>query len=354
MIQISLIVPVFKAEAYIHRCVESILNQTVSDWELILVDDGSPDTCPEICDSYSGKDSRIRVIHQKNAGVSAARNRGLQEARGEWIGFVDSDDWAEPDMFSKLLSAAGQADLVMCDAMTVYEDGRKQSDTIAQLSRSCVLKHEDCTPQLMPEFAGAIWRCIYRKKLLDAHQIRFPEGQKFSEDRVFNLYAMGFSESIHYVKDSLYNRYVNMESCVNTFHPDYAEQGKRAYEETVKAIDAAFAGCEEMKKVYLTQYADVFFHALGQLRHCRGAMTDASCLEEVRKLCQNEDLRKILSEQHMGGRQGRLILKKKYRALLKFDSEVSRHYEKWLNYWYGTWICRKIWNFQEFLGLRKP
>ena len=95
--KVSAIVPVYNVEKYIYRCVDSILNQTFSDFELILVDDGSPDNCPQICDEYAKKDSRIKVIHKENGGLSSARNAGLDIASGEWISFIDSDDWIHKD-----------------------------------------------------------------------------------------------------------------------------------------------------------------------------------------------------------------------------------------------------------------
>ena len=95
---ISVIVPVYKVEPYLRQCVESILNQTYSDLEVLLIDDGSPDRCGEICDEYEKKDIRVRVFRTENRGVSAARNLGLREAKGDLIGFVDSDDWIEADM----------------------------------------------------------------------------------------------------------------------------------------------------------------------------------------------------------------------------------------------------------------
>ena len=95
----SVIVPIYKVEEYLHRCIDSIINQTYTNLEIILVDDGSPDNCPMICDEYAKKDSRIRVIHKKNGGLSDARNAGLEIATGEYIGFVDSDDWIHKDMY---------------------------------------------------------------------------------------------------------------------------------------------------------------------------------------------------------------------------------------------------------------
>lgn len=96
---ISIIVPVYNVEKYLERCIESIVNQTYKDIEIILVDDGSPDNCPVICDRYAEKDNRIKVIHKQNGGLINARKSGLEIAQGDYIGFVDSDDWIEPEMY---------------------------------------------------------------------------------------------------------------------------------------------------------------------------------------------------------------------------------------------------------------
>ncbi len=113
MPEISVIVPVYKAEDYLHACVDSILSQTVSDFELILVDDGSPDGCGAICDDYAARDSRVRVIHQENQGQAAARNHALSIARGEWVCFVDSDDAVHPQMLERLGQAAAESGAAM-------------------------------------------------------------------------------------------------------------------------------------------------------------------------------------------------------------------------------------------------
>ena len=113
MPEISVIVPVYKAEDYLHACVDSILSQTVSDFELILVDDGSPDNCGAICDDYAARDSRVRVIHQKNQGQAAARNRAIAVAKGDWVCFVDSDDAVHPQMLERLGQAAAESGAAM-------------------------------------------------------------------------------------------------------------------------------------------------------------------------------------------------------------------------------------------------
>lgn len=125
MPQISIIVPVYKVELYLDRCINSILNQTFADFELILVDDGSPDSCPQMCDEWAKKDSRIRVIHKENGGAGAARNAALRAAEGEYIGFVDSDDWIAPDMYEYLyglLKRYPEAQIAQCDAIQTSDE----------------------------------------------------------------------------------------------------------------------------------------------------------------------------------------------------------------------------------------
>ena len=126
---ISIIVPVYKVEPYIHQCIRSILNQTYRDIEILLIDDGSTDKCGEICEEYARIDSRIQVFHTENKGLSAARNLGLMEAKGEYIGFVDSDDWIEPDMYESLLRQLGEseADISACKIWDEYQGNQQQS-----------------------------------------------------------------------------------------------------------------------------------------------------------------------------------------------------------------------------------
>lgn len=124
---VSIIVPVYKVEQYLDKCIKSLLNQTYSDYEIILVDDGSPDDCPQMCDAYAANYEKIRVIHKKNEGLSSARNIGVLNARGQWIVFVDSDDFVEPDYISYMwkLKEKYHADLIVCGVTDELEDGTK-------------------------------------------------------------------------------------------------------------------------------------------------------------------------------------------------------------------------------------
>lgn len=129
MPDVSIIVPIYNVERYLPRCIDSILSQSFVDFELILVDDGSPDRCGIICDEYAVKDDRIRVIHQENAKLSAARNAGLDVAQGEWIAFVDADDWVHKDYLKTLLAGALEdTDIVICGFLKILNDMVKDSD----------------------------------------------------------------------------------------------------------------------------------------------------------------------------------------------------------------------------------
>lgn len=124
MYKISVIIPVYKTENYIHRCVDSVLNQTYPNLEILLIDDGSPDHCPKICDEYAKKDGRVKVIHKSNSGVSVTRNAGLENASGDYITFVDSDDFIEPDMYNQMLTIAAKNNcgVVLCDCIKDFPD----------------------------------------------------------------------------------------------------------------------------------------------------------------------------------------------------------------------------------------
>ena len=125
--KVSILVPIYNVEKYLSRCIESVLSQDFRDYELILVDDGSPDRCPQICDEYAKKDSRIKVIHKKNGGLSDARNIGLDIATGEYVMFIDSDDFVDIDMMESMMNNMidNNVDLVVCNIKYVIIEGRK-------------------------------------------------------------------------------------------------------------------------------------------------------------------------------------------------------------------------------------
>ncbi len=185
--EISVIVPVYGVEKYLPACIESILNQTFTDFELILVDDGSPDRCPAICDEAAERDARVRVIHQANAGLSAARNAGIEIACGEWLVFVDSDDYIAPHFCEKLYQTAQRtdADCVMCSVQNVDESGKPIDSALMRVAdevktgREVLRKigRDDVTPYL------TAWNKLYRRKLFNT--LRYPAGRQNEDVFVF-------------------------------------------------------------------------------------------------------------------------------------------------------------------------
>lgn len=316
---ISIIVPIYNAEKHLSRCIDSILTQTYRNFELILVDDGSLDGSGVICDDYAKQDSRIKVIHQKNAGVSAARNAGIALSCGCYIGFVDADDCVVPEMYKRLMTVAmsNNADVVMCDAVTVYSDGMTEADTITQLGNGCVLLHNNITAKLLLEMAGAAWRCIYSAELIRSNGIQFPVGIKLSEDRIFNIKCFGSAKRLCYVKEAYYKRTVNKESAVHRFHADHFESCKRAFEVTAVAIKDFWGDDEEFHQAYQTQFIS---GAIGSICNYYYKTSPFSCKERrsaLKDVCEDEAL--CLALKTVGsGVVSRMMLHKQYNLLILY------------------------------------
>lgn len=192
---ISIIVPVYKVEQYLNRCIESIVRQTYSNLEIILVDDGSPDLCPVICDDWARKDDRIKVVHKKNGGLSDARNAGMKISSGELLGFVDSDDWIEQDMYRRLYESMKKenSDIAACGVEMVWED-----ETLSQKltkTNNCVLNCEEAMQALIDEswLKQPVWYKLYKTKLIQ--NILFPVG-KYHEDAFWSYQAIGAAKRV--------------------------------------------------------------------------------------------------------------------------------------------------------------
>lgn len=201
---ISIIVPIYNVEKYLNKCVDSILGQTFTDFELILVDDGSPDRCGEICDYYKTKDKRVKVIHKENGGLSSARNAGIDIARGEYIGFVDSDDFIEPFMYEYLIESINKnkCRLAVCAINYVFEDGKSISKV--KNEKDQVFKFSSAILEMNKYklFDMAACTKIFHKSLFD--NIRFPVG-KLSEDFYVMYKIFDSAQKISFVATPCYN-----------------------------------------------------------------------------------------------------------------------------------------------------
>ncbi|MGL5150605.1 MAG: glycosyltransferase family 2 protein [Clostridium sp.] len=209
--KISIIVPVYKVELYLEKCIDSILNQTFKDFELILVDDGSPDRCGEICDEYAKKDNRIKVIHKENGGLSSARNAGLDIAKGEYIGFVDSDDWIEVNMYEVLynLCCDNDADIVSCKALNLYEG----KDIVKRFNEKKIKLYEGkiniLDAHYNREFNFSLCTKLIKTKKIN--KLRFKEGM-ISEDVIFMIKLYNQIERLVYTTEQKYIYFHRKES----------------------------------------------------------------------------------------------------------------------------------------------
>lgn len=192
MSQISVIVPIYKVEKYLAKCIDSILAQTFSDFELILVDDGSPDACPEICDAYARKDPRVVVIHRENGGLSAARNSGLEIAKGKYITFCDSDDYLAPDFLEVLYTRIEEdgADVVNGGLVVVDEAGTElYKNGFEQMTKEIRTQREQCELVTVDVLGGRLGWCVcvrlFRGDIIREHHLRFYSC--FAEDIPFSV-----------------------------------------------------------------------------------------------------------------------------------------------------------------------
>ena len=212
MPELSIIVPVYKVEKYLFRCLDSILKQTFREFELIIIDDGSPDQSGLIADRYAKSDKRIRIIHQENKGVSEARNVGIKYAKGTYIGFVDPDDYIEPDMYSTMLQEMKlhKADLTICGYRYVNDlEGYRYVDFSkipTLMNKTVFFKYLFNTPRTI---GGAVWNKLFIKNKIVS---LFDKNISISEDWMFvSKYALN-CQSIRFVGGNYYNVFLNSDS----------------------------------------------------------------------------------------------------------------------------------------------
>lgn len=260
---ISVIVPVYNSEKYLKRCIDSILNQTYKAIELILVDDGSPDNCSKICDEYAKKDKRVRVIHKTNAGVSAARNSGLEIASGNYATFVDSDDYIEPEMYGNMMEKVHQynCDVVMCDCIKDFTD---HSEIYTHDIRAGFYDKEQLVNEYYPhllmmenvEYPATISNCLILFNRNKLGNLRYVVGVRYSEDLLFGAQLVYNTDSFYYMKEqAYYHYYMNPTSATHKFTVDKWNDYKTLHFE----INKYFSECESFDFSHQIDLCLLFF-----------------------------------------------------------------------------------------------
>ena len=213
--KISVIVPIYNVENYLKKCIHSIVNQTYKNLEIILVDDGSPDNCGQICDDYAKKDTRIKVIHKKNGGLSDARNAGLEVCTGDYISFVDSDDWIEFNTYEIMMKNMNEynGDIVVSNINYVYKD--KVKSKYSEDKIRCFNKEEAMKELIKDGLVQAVvWNKLYKRVFID--NLRFKVG-KLNEDEFFTYKICAKAERIVYIPDALYQYRQREDSIMGTY-----------------------------------------------------------------------------------------------------------------------------------------
>lgn len=216
--KISVIVPVYNTEKYLHRCVDSILAQTLPCFELLLIDDGSIDGSGVICDMYAAHDSRIHVFHKKNGGVSSARNLGLSNARGKWIYFADSDDIIMPDALKAFLAGAFDTDLVISEYQYIFSNGKNYFSLV---SGDGYFEGEQMIKRVSDihwMYWATLCNKIYRRSIIEEYHLSFDEKITYNEDMIFNFEYLIHISSFRTIKEITYSYCENLSSAVHRSH----------------------------------------------------------------------------------------------------------------------------------------
>ena len=254
---VSVIVPVYKAEKWLRRCVDSILAQTMENFELLLIDDGSPDSSGDICDEYAANDSRVRVFHKENGGVSSARQKGLENARGEYIIHCDPDDWVENNMLEEMIKCAKEndVDMVICDYYSENIDGEeliynKQDLQQEETSYSVLNK------LINQKIHGACWNKLIRRDCLKGIGF-YPFDLIYAEDQLFNAKVLKQYIKIGYLNKAYYHYVVRKGSITSFVDKQVTLSRIKEVEELEKIFDKEDFDCFfELKRIILY---DLFF-----------------------------------------------------------------------------------------------
>ncbi len=302
MPSLSVIVPIYKVEAYLDECVRSILGQTHTDLELILVDDGSPDRSGEMCDAWAARDSRVRVIHKPNGGVCSARNAGLDAARGEYIAFVDSDDWLDPGMYETMIRQ--NCDVILCDCLKEYP-GRRELYT--HDIRPGLYDRKQLVAEYFPhllmmenlEYPATISNCLLLVRRELVKEIRYLTGVRYSEDLLFGAQLMYRAKSFCYLKGQAFYHYrMNPTSATHKFVPDKWND----YLKLHKGIRDAFGGCADFDFSHQIDLCLLFFlyNAVGDLygaplarREKKRRILEILGCSQVRELFSRQDIAEL-------------------------------------------------------------
>lgn len=299
--KISIIVPVYNVEKMLKKCIESICNQTYKRLEIILVDDGSSDRCPQLCDDLAEKDKRIKVIHKENGGAASARNSGLDIATGDYIAFVDSDDYIDYNMYEEMMKINEQynCDIVMCDC---YKENGKDKCVFTHNIRKGYYNKQMLLKEYFPtllmtntvDYPPTISNCVclFKMNLLNNNNIRYKEGMRFSEDLLVGSQAMYYAKSFYYMKEQCYYHYMmNENSVTHTYYDNKWYLMRQLYD----AINEFFGKVEEydfQRQIDLSLLY-IVYHCIGNVK--KSGLSKKEIKDKILFILNDRDVRIMFS-----------------------------------------------------------
>lgn len=330
---LSIIVPAYNVEKYINQCVDSILKQSFTDFELLLVDDGSKDSTGEICDSYAGQDSRVRVIHKQNGGLVSARKAGLAEAEGEYAAYVDGDDWVSAEMFEKLCTSARDtnADIVISDFVIAREDSQEK---LTQNMEAGYYDKQALREQIYPSmlckkeyfafgFQPSLCSKLFRRTILTENQRFVANSIKLGEDAACSYPCMLQAESVVYLKGGYYYYYRMRETSIShaivkTF---YTEEVLTLIEHLQARFAVHGKQCQSMQEQLCLYASYMIDNMLTPWLDFKTLFFSKTFRQQVKKLALSETGKQVIAY----GKNNRLSSRmKRILKLLEKDSFAAR------------------------------
>lgn len=297
--KVSIIVPIYNVEKYLKRAVDSLLAQTMEGIEIILVDDGSPDSCGRMIDEYAERCSCCSALHKKNGGLSDARNAGMSIARGEYIGFVDPDDYVEPDMFEKLYEAVKQndSDLGICGYFEEFSKNYVVEQTI-QLKNANTTGKDAAVSFLEGKYGAYAWNKLFKKSIIDANALQFPVGIMLSEDTVFFSDYLKYSKTVSVVEQCLYHYIRNGNSICAKYHKmqyEYYLAGHEAKESLINSLEAdQQVDCSKLKEENSIGFLVTCLNVLDQMYSVGNKASNREKLSELIRICKSEKVQSLV------------------------------------------------------------
>lgn len=303
---ISIIVPIYNVSKYLDRCMDTLLNQTIKNIEIIMVDDGSPDDCGIKCDAYAEKDERVVVIHKQNAGLGMARNSGLEIARGKYVGFVDSDDFVELNMYEDMYDELkkNESDTCYCRYYDVSFDGTKRiakeyyeklhykGKEVKEILLGMIGSKNEVPGDV--ELGMSVWKGLYSMELIKKHNLLFPSEREYiSEDIVFHIEYLKYAQNISVVPGCYYNYCDNGGSLTKSYKADRFEMEKKLFEKEMKELKTIFELGEFEQRLYKA--------FMGRVRNCIRQEVQINPSKELIKknikvICSDKLVQKVLSK----------------------------------------------------------